>query len=80
MLLVNEDLVDAPLLVLANKQDVAEAMKPAELSQELDLNGRDLRRPYHVQGCCAITGEGLESGFEWLANSIASLPQKISRQ
>jgi GTPase SAR1 family protein len=69
-LLVNQDLLKAPLLILANKQDVKGALVPAELAKELDLNAAEIRRPYHVQGCCALNGEGLHPGFEWLANSI----------
>jgi ADP-ribosylation factor-like protein 5B len=69
-LLVNQDLVKAPLLILANKQDLKGCLSPAELAKELDLNAAEIRRPYHVQACCALNGEGLQPGFEWLANSI----------
>ena len=76
ILLVNEDLKDAPLLILGNKQDLPDALSPAQLSHELDVNNKVIRRSYHVQGCCAVTGDGLQSGFEWLANAIASQPPK----
>ena len=75
-LLINQDLLEAPLLILANKQDVKGCLSPPELSTELDLDARAIRRPYHVQGCCAITGEGLDFGFEWLAAAIISNPNK----
>ena len=71
-LLVNQDLLEAPLLILGNKQDIKGCMTPAELSTELDLDAAAIRRPYRVQGCCALTGEGLDSGFDWLASAIIS--------
>jgi GTPase SAR1 family protein len=75
-LLVNQDLVEAPLLILANKQDLKGSLIPAELSKELDLDASEIRRPYHVQGCCAITGDGLDAGFDWLASTIISNPTR----
>ena len=75
-LLINQDLLEAPLLILANKQDVKGCLTPAELIQEMDLNVAEIRRPYHVQGCCALTGEGLDAGFEWLASAITSTSSK----
>lgn len=78
-LLLNTDLLEAPLLILANKQDVKGCLTPAELAQELDLNAAEIRRPYFVQGCCALTGDGLDTGFDWLVNAIiSSVPKRQS--
>lgn len=76
LLLVNEDLKDVPLLVLANKQDIG-TIAPNELIEELDLVS--VQRPFHIQGCCAVTGEGLEPGFLWLADAISNQPVKVKQ-
>jgi ADP-ribosylation factor-like protein 5B len=48
----------AVLLVYANKQDAADALSAAEISQMLGLD-KLKGRSYHIQACCALTGEGL---------------------
>jgi ADP-ribosylation factor 1/2 len=49
-LLINAELRDALLLVLANKQDLPNAMHAAEITDKLEL--QDLRqRTWHVQAC-----------------------------
>ena len=68
-LLASEDLAGAPLLVLANKQDLADAMSAQELSDALGLN-LVRSHPYHVQASCALTGEGLLEGMAWLAGQV----------
>ena len=64
--MLNEDeLHHAILLVFANKQDLPNAMSAAEMTDKLGLNG--LRhRQWHIQACCATTGDGLYDGFDWL--------------
>ncbi|XP_078003161.1 ADP-ribosylation factor-like protein 5A isoform X3 [Phascolarctos cinereus] len=53
-----EDLRKAGLLIFANKQDVKECMTVAEISQFLKLTSiKD--HQWHIQACCALTGEGL---------------------
>lgn len=50
-------LQDASVLIFANKQDVKDSMSPAEISQFLTLSAIK-EHPWHIQGCCALTGEG----------------------
>ena len=46
------------MLIFANKQDLKGSMSSAEISQELNLASiKD--HGWHIQGCCALTGEGL---------------------
>jgi len=52
-----QDLKKAALLVYANKQDVRGAMTAAEISQQLGLT-RIKDHTWHIQACCALTGEG----------------------
>ncbi|PKU28091.1 adp-ribosylation factor-like protein 5a [Limosa lapponica baueri] len=59
-MLAHEDLKKAGLLIFANKQDVKECMTVAEISQFLKLTSiKD--HQWHIQACCALTGEGLAS-------------------
>ncbi|XP_071731133.1 ADP-ribosylation factor 2-B-like [Rutidosis leptorrhynchoides] len=68
--LLNEDeLRDAVLLVLANKQDLPNTMNAAELTDKLGLH--TLRqRPWYIQSSCATSGEGLYEGLDWLSKNI----------
>lgn len=52
-----QDLQDAAVLILANKQDVKGSMTAAEISQCLTLD-TITTHSWHVQACCALTGEG----------------------
>lgn len=70
-LLDEEKLAHVPVLLMANKQDLLNALSPAELTTELGLN--DLRdRTWQILPCSARTGEGLQEGMEWLVEQINS--------
>lgn len=60
-----------PLLVMANKQDLEGALPAPELAQSLQLeNIRD--RPWQIIATNAITGDGLETGTDWLAEALSA--------
>lgn len=64
-MLAHEALQNASVLIFANKQDVKDSMTTAEISQFLTLSAiKD--HPWHIQGCCALTGEGLPAGLQWM--------------
>ncbi|CAF0973924.1 unnamed protein product [Brachionus calyciflorus] len=68
-LLAHEDLQKSSLLVFANKQDIKNSMTAAEISQQLNLTGiKD--HGWHIQACCALTGEGLYQGLEWIVSKL----------
>ncbi|XP_056404796.1 uncharacterized protein LOC130296821 [Hyla sarda] len=68
-MLEQESLRGVPFMVLANKQDVPSARRPEELAENLGLD--DIKRDlWHIQGCCATTGEGLAEGMEILAELV----------
>ncbi|DAA72739.1 ADP-ribosylation factor [Trichophyton rubrum D6] len=68
--MLNEDeLRDALLLVFANKQDLPNAMSPAEITSQLGLQTLT-RRAWYIQSTCATTGDGLYEGLEWLAGAL----------
>ncbi|KAH7832550.1 Arf1e [Monocercomonoides exilis] len=63
-------LENAPVLILANKQDITGAAKPEEVARLLDLAELPSARKWHIQGCCALTGQGLTEGFRWLGANV----------
>jgi ADP-ribosylation factor protein 1 len=54
--LLDDELRDAILLVYANKRDLPDAIA---------------NRPWHVQGDCTATGEGLHAGMDWIGEQIS---------
>ncbi|CAH1104955.1 unnamed protein product [Psylliodes chrysocephalus] len=68
-MLANEELSKAGVLVYANKQDVKGSMSASEISKELDLTSIK-QQQWHIQSCCALTGEGLYQGLEWIVSRL----------
>ena len=67
-MLGEEELREAALLVFANKQDLG-VMSVAEVTEKLGLHtlrGRD----WYIQGTCAMTGDGLYDGLEWMSKTV----------
>eukprot|EP00425_Heterocapsa_triquetra_P002952 CAMPEP_0195060318 /NCGR_PEP_ID=MMETSP0448-20130528/7611_1 /TAXON_ID=66468 /ORGANISM="Heterocapsa triquestra, Strain CCMP 448" /LENGTH=178 /DNA_ID=CAMNT_0040090715 /DNA_START=74 /DNA_END=610 /DNA_ORIENTATION=+ len=71
-MLREEGLRGAPLLVLANKTDLPDAMTATDVADRLKLHisGRD--RQWIIQPTCAISGHGLAEGLSWLAGALAA--------
>ncbi|KAL0477122.1 ADP-ribosylation factor-like protein arf3 [Acrasis kona] len=68
-LLEEEKLSGVPIMVLANKQDLLNALSAKQIAEELGLHSiRD--RTWQIQACSAKTGEGLQQGMEWLVNTL----------
>ncbi|XP_022968222.1 ADP-ribosylation factor-related protein 1 [Cucurbita maxima] len=63
----HEDLQGAPLLVLANKQDLSEAVSAEELSRYLDLKKLD-ERIYMFEAVSGYDGMGIKDSVEWLVD------------
>ncbi|CAH9136852.1 unnamed protein product [Cuscuta epithymum] len=62
-------MLNAIILIFANKQDLRGAMTTTEVCEGLGL--RDLRnRKWHIQGTCALKGEGLYEGLDWLSSTL----------
>ncbi|XP_069004681.1 putative ADP-ribosylation factor-like protein 5C [Embiotoca jacksoni] len=68
-MLSHEDLRNAAVLIMANKQDVKGSMTAAEISQSLTLDSLTTHS-WHVQPCCALTGEGLPASLEWMRSRV----------
>eukprot|EP01083_Nonionella_stella_P076460 208359_1 len=68
-LIEDEKLAGIPVLVLANKQDLINAMSAKELAETLMLHTiRD--RQWQIQASSAKTGEGLQDGLTWLIQNV----------
>lgn len=68
-MLSEEELRDAIVLVFANKQDLG-VMSVAEVTEKMGLHtlrGRD----WYIQGTCALSGDGLYDGLDWLSKTVA---------
>ena len=62
----NYEMTRKPILVLANKQDVAFPMRTGELIERLNLVAcKD--HPWYIQETSAINGEGIYEGIDWLS-------------
>ncbi len=74
-LVAEEELKDAAILVLANKQDLPGTMRVDELTSKLGLH--NLRsRNWYIQGTKATTGAGLYEGLDWLASTLNKSPPR----
>ncbi|KAJ8281584.1 hypothetical protein COCON_G00041030 [Conger conger] len=71
-LVMEETLKGVPILVFANKQDLATASPASEIAEGLNLHTyRD--REWQIQACCALSGEGVQDGMTWICNSFCNL-------
>ncbi|EOA31520.1 hypothetical protein CARUB_v10014710mg [Capsella rubella] len=62
-------MLNSVILVFANKQDMRGAMSPREVCEGLGL--LDLKnRKWHIQGTCALQGDGLYEGLDWLSTTL----------
>ncbi len=58
------------VLVLANKQDLPQAMTVAEVSDKLQL--KEIKdKAWYIQSCSAVSGDGLSEGLDWLADAVS---------
>lgn len=69
-LLRHEDLIGAPVLILANKQDLPGAASAEEVARYLDLKELDDRN-YMFEGISAHEGIGVKVAIDWLVSTMA---------
>jgi len=70
-MLEEEDLKDAILLIMANKQDMKGALTSAQLSQAMGLSSIR-NRQWSIQETSATHGKGLFEGFDLLVDSLTN--------
>merc|ERR1712113_1381914 len=71
-MLQDDELRNAVLLVLANKQDLPNAMSVNEVTERLSLNSLRNRK-WYIQGSCATSGDGVYQGLDWLSDTLAKV-------
>ncbi|KAK1799335.1 hypothetical protein P4O66_007574 [Electrophorus voltai] len=64
-----QELQNASVLILANKQDMRNSMSAAEISHSLTLSSLTAHT-WHIQACCALTGEGLPASLDWMRSQV----------
>lgn len=69
-ILRHKTLKNTVLLILANKTDYAGCMTLPEIVEGLDVRNVVGDRPWFVQRSCAISGQGLREGLDWLAQAL----------
>ena len=47
-------------------------MTPMEVSEGLGLNELENRK-WHIQGTCALKGDGLYEGLDWLSTTLKDM-------
>ena len=65
-----EELLKAPILILANKQDLENVMTPDEISDILVLS-KIKERPWAIFKCSAVKEVGLEEAMTWLSKTVS---------
>ncbi|CAF2376537.1 BnaCnng18370D [Brassica napus] len=65
-------MLNSVILVFANKQDMRSYVSPLEVCEGLGL--LDLKnRKWHIQGTCALQGDGLYEGLDWLSSTLTEV-------
>ncbi|XP_072512788.1 ADP-ribosylation factor-like protein 11 [Salminus brasiliensis] len=68
-ILKDQNMTDVPLLVLANKSDLPDAMTVSEVSKQLDMESyKD--RVWEIQACSALKGLGVQQAFRSVAKLL----------
>ena len=75
-LLKEDELVDVPVLIYANKQDLHRAMSSVEIADFFGL--KTLPRQWHIQESSTKTGAGVSVGLEWLMEVISASSQRTT--
>ena len=69
-MLQEPEMENVVLLVLANKQDLPNAMTATEITEKLEL--QQVRQKWFIQPTVAPTGDGLYEGLDWMSRSLCS--------
>ncbi|KAF2313054.1 hypothetical protein GH714_008927 [Hevea brasiliensis] len=70
-ILEEEELKGAVVLIFANKQDLPGALDDAAVTEALELH-KIKNRQWAIFKTCAVKGEGLSEGMDWLSNTLKS--------
>ncbi|GFP92497.1 ADP-ribosylation factor 1 [Phtheirospermum japonicum] len=70
-ILDEEEMKGVVVLLFANKQDLPGALDDAEITEVLELH-KVKNRQCAVFKTCAVKGEGIFEGLDWLSNTLES--------
>ena len=59
-----------PMLFFSNKMDLPGAVEPKEMAEDLALHACIKDRPWQIAASNALTGEGIDTGIEWLVSTL----------
>ena len=74
-ILDSDEMVEVPVVVLANKQDLPQAYTSADLATKLGLTQVGDRK-WHVQGTCAVSGQGIYEAMSELSSLVKEFQTK----
>jgi len=74
-LMEEEHLLMAPVLILANKQDLPDAATESDITDLLELSMLKTR-PWAIYKTSAVTGEGISESMAWLADVLSQTQDK----
>ena len=64
-----------PIVFFANKQDLPNTISNTEITDRLHLDGLQ-SHPTHIQETCALSGQGLFEGLNWLLERVPESQQQ----
>ncbi|KAJ3316467.1 hypothetical protein HDU76_001776 [Blyttiomyces sp. JEL0837] len=64
----NPEMRNVPVVILANKQDLDDALSPELLVKYLNLNA--IQQSWEIFGTCAKDGSGLLEALTWLSKNV----------
>jgi len=73
-LVVEKELKDAALLILANKQDKEGSEGVETVTEALGASKLCCGHSWHLQACSAQTGAGLYQALDWLSSQLVASP------
>ena len=74
-LLSEDQLKDIPTLIYANKQDIVRSKSAYQVGEALCLNSIKTHK-WFLQGCSALSGDGVYEGLDWLSNELTKNKKK----
>ena len=74
-ILDSDEMAGVPLVILANKQDLPQAVSPADLAGNLGLD-KVRNRKWHIQGTSALSGEGVSQAMQELSTLVKEFQRR----
>ena len=74
-ILDSDEMAGVPLVILANKQDLPQAVSPADVAVKLGLD-KVRNRKWHIQGTSALSGEGVFQAMQELSTLVKEFQRR----